>query len=408
MKYFFLLFFCSSFFCYAQIQTDTSKLIRTLPDTSKAQMNMDAVYNRPFLKYGKMPVAIGGYMEANTLYAATDGISEGFSFQMRRLTLFVSSSIHSKIKFLSEIEFEDGAKEINVEFASLDVLLHPLFNFRGGIIMNPIGSFNQNHDGPRWEFVERPISATQLLPATFSNVGFGFYGKMYKPNVVWGYEFYLTNGFNDNIISNRQNKTYLPATKLDRERFEESFNGEPLFTAKTSFRYKKIGELGVSYMGGVYNKYQDDGMVLDKKRRADVIAIDFSSQLPVLNTNIVSEFAWVFVDVPQSYTQQYGNKQYGGFLDIVQPVIRKKMFGFEKASFNAAIRFEYVDWNVGNFRETNKAIADEIVGVVPGVSFRTSPQTVLRLNYGYQWQKDLIGNPAARTAFIQFGISSYF
>lgn len=408
MKYFLFLFFCSSSFGIAQTQNDTSKLTRSSPDTSKVQMNMDAVYNRPFLKYGKMPVAIGGYMEANTLYASTDGISEGFSFQMRRLTLFVSSSIHTKIKFLSEIEFEDGAKEINVEFASLDVLVHPLLNFRGGIIMNPIGSFNQNHDGPRWEFVDRPISATQLLPATFSNVGFGFYGKMYKPNIVWAYECYLTNGFNENIIGNSQNKTYLPATKLDRERFEESFNGEPLLTAKTSFRYKKVGELGLSYMGGVFNKYQDDGLVLDKKRRVEVFAIDFSSQVPVLNTTITSEVAWVLVDVPETYTQQYGNKQYGGFLDIVQPIIRKKMFGFEKASLNAAVRFEYVDWNAGRFRETDTPIADEIVGIVPGLSFRTSPQTVLRFNYGYQWQKDLIGNPAARTAFMEFGISSYF
>lgn len=408
MKRRLILFFCSFFSCFAPAQSDTSKLIRNTPDTSKVQMNMDAVYNRPFLKYGKIPVAIGGYMEANTNYMSTDGISEGFSFQMRRLTLFVSSSIHSKIKFLSEIEFEDGAKEINVEFASLDILLHPLFNFRGGIIMNPIGSFNQNHDGPRWEFVDRPIFATQLLPATFSNVGFGFYGKIYKPQVVWTYECYLTNGFNDNIIGNRENKTFLPATKLDPERFEESFNGEPLTTVKTSFRYKKIGELGLSYMGGVYNKYQEDGLILDKKRRVDVLAIDFSSQLPRLNTTILSEFAWIFVDVPESYTQQYGNKQYGGFIDIVQPIIRKKMIGFEKASFNAAIRLEYVDWNAGRFRETGKPIAEEVVGIVPGISFRTSPQTVLRLNYGYQWKKDVLGNPATKTAYLQFGISSYF
>ena len=400
------------FFCLhihtVQAQTDSVKLVRNTVDTSKKQMNMDAVYNRPFLKYGKIPVAIGGYMEANTNYASTDGVSEGFSFQMRRLTLFVSSSIHSKIKFLSEIEFEDGAKEINVEFASLDILFHPLFNFRGGIIMNPIGAFNQNHDGPRWEFVERPVSATKLLPATFSNVGFGFYGKVYKPGFVWAYECYLTNGFNDHIIGNKENKTFLPATKLDKERFEESFNGEPLTTVKTSFRYKKIGELGVSYMGGVYNKYIDEGLVLDKKRRVDVVAIDFSSQVPQLNTTIITEFNWIFVDVSESYTQQYGSKQYGGYMDIVQPILHKKMFGFEKASFNAAIRLEYVDWNAGKFRETGQSIADEMFGVIPGISFRTSPQTVLRLNYGFQWQKDILGNPAAKTAFLQFGISSYF
>ena len=393
---------------FSVAQIDTSKVKRIPTDTSKMQLNLDAVYNRPFLQYGKIPVAIGGYAEANTQYAVTDGVTEGFSFQMRRMTLFLSSSIHRKIKFLTEIEFEDGTKEINIEFAALDFQFHHLLNFRGGIIMNPIGAFNQNHDGPRWEFVDRPISATQLLPSTFSNVGFGFYGKVYKPNIVWAYELYLTNGLNDNIIGNAENKTFLPATKLDPNRFEESFNGEPLTSAKTSFRLRKVGELGLSYMGGIYNKFQEDGLVLDKKRRTDVIAIDFNTTIPKANTVITTEFAWTFVDVPDTYTQQFGKKQRGGFIDIVQPIIKKKMFGFEKASFNAAIRAEYVDWNVGTFNETGGNIADEIFAIVPAISFRTSPQTVLRLNYRYEWRKDILGNPAAKTAAIQFGVSSYF
>ncbi|MFN5674451.1 MAG: hypothetical protein ACK46W_05195, partial [Bacteroidota bacterium] len=213
---------------------------------------------------------------------------------------------------------------------------------------------------------------------------------------------------NDNIIGNAENKTFLPATKLNPDRFEESFNGEPLTSAKTSLRVRKIGELGLSYMGGIYNKFQEDGLVLDKKRRADVVAVDFNTTIPKANTVITTEFAWTFVDVPDTYTQQFGKKQHGGFIDIVQPIIKKKMFGFEKASFNAAVRAEYVDWNVGTFKETGGNIADEIFAIVPAISFRTSPQTVLRLNYRYEWQKDLLGNPAARTGAIQFGVSSYF
>ncbi len=408
MKNYFILliiYFASSFI---HAQNDTGKVTRSLIDTTKMQLNMDAVYNRPFLQYGKIPVALGGYVEANSNYMVTDGITDGLSFQMQRMSLFVSSSVHRKIKFLTEIEFEGGTKEINIEFAALDIQFHHLLNLRSGIIMNPIGSFNQNHDGPRWEFVDRPISATQLLPATFSNVGFGIFGKTYKPNYVWAYELYLTNGFNDNIISNTENKTFLPATKLNPNRFEQSYNGIPLLSAKTSLRIKNAGELGLSYMGGIYNKFETDALILDKKRRVDVMAIDFNTTIPYSNTSITTEFAWVFIDVPETYTQQFGKKQHGGFIDIIQPIIKKKMFGFEKASFNAAFRVEYVDWNVGVFKETNANISDDIFAIVPALSFRTSAQTVLRLNYRYHWQKDLIGNPAVRTGGIQFGISSYF
>lgn len=392
----------------AVAQIDPALLRRTSKDTSGLLLNMDAVYNRPFLQLGKLPVALGGYAEANYQYLQEDGISEGHQFQMRRLTLFVSSSISKRIKFLSEIEFEDGTKEINIEFASVDFEFAPLLNMRGGVVMNPIGAFNQNHDGPKWEFIDRPISATQMLPATWSNVGFGLFGKNSTKDWVYAYEAYLTNGFDDKIVDNAENKTFLPASKENKDRFEESFNGSPLFTGKVAVRNRKIGELGLSYMGGVYNKYEDDGLALDKKRRVNVYAIDFNSALPKFNTYISAEWAWVNVDVPETYTEQFGRKQQGGFIDFVQPVYRKPVFGFDKSVINAALRLEYVDWNKGKFKSTGDNISDEVFSIVPAISWRPNAQTVIRLNYRYNWQKDILGNPPVKLAGFQFGVSTYF
>jgi hypothetical protein len=389
-------------------QVDSSLFRITKKDSTKLLLNMDAVYKRPFLSIDKVPVALGGYVEANWQHLGTDGITDGHQFQMRRVTLFIASSISRHIKFLSEIEFEGGTKEINIEFASVDFEFHPLLNLRGGVVMNPIGAFNQNHDGPKWEFIDRPFSATQLLPATWSNVGVGLYGKKYNKNWVYAYEFYLTNGFDDQIISNEQNKTFLPATKQNTNRFEESFNGEPLLTTKVALRNKKIGELGLSYMGGVYNKFQMDGLMLDKKRRVDVWAVDFNTHLPVTQTYLTTEWALVFVDVPATYTQQYGRKQAGGFLDIVQPIIKKNIFGFDKSVVNAVCRFEYVDWNVGRFNETDGNISEHFISVVSGLSWRPTPQTVIRLNYRHNQTTDLLGNPSSKTGGFQIGFSSYF
>lgn len=389
-------------------QNDSSFVKRVPKDTSRINMNLDAVYNRPFLQMGKLPVALGGYMEVNTNYSGTDGVNEGLSFQFRRLTIFMSSTISKKIKFLSEIEFEDGTKEINIEFAAVDFEFHPMLNLRGGIVMNPIGAFNQNHDGPKWEFIERPLSATQMLPATWSNAGFGLHGKLYQSNWVFAYEAYLTNGFDESIISNTQGKTFLPATKQNRNRFEENFSGEPMYTGKFAVKRRRIGEIGVSYMGGVYNKYQMEGIIIDKKRNVKTFAIDINSTIPKLNTIFIGEFAWVLVDLPPSYVQNFGKKQHGGYLDIIQPILKRKMFGWEKAILNLAFRTEYVDWNIGTFDSTGTKIYDHVFGIVPGISFRPTPQTVIRFNYRYQWQRNILGNPVSRTAAIQFGISSYF
>ena len=393
--------------CTAMAQVDSSLFRRVQRKDSTIKMNVDAVYTRPFLQIGKTPVALGGYVEANSNYMVTNGVTEGLSFQMRRLTIFMSSSIGRRIKFLSEIEFEDGTKEINIEFAAIDLELHPLLNVRGGIIMNPIGAFNQNHDGPKWEFIDRPISATTIIPSTWSNVGFGLWGKYAKNKWAIAYEAYLTNGFDERIINNTENRTWIPASKLNPDRFEESSNGVPLVTLKTALRHRKIGELGVSWMGGVYNKFEDDGIVLDKKRRIDLLALDFNTKIKN-KTFINTEWVWAFVDVPETFSQQFGNKQRGGFLDVVYPLYRGTILGFENGVFNVAARLEYADYNVGTFNETGGNIRDDVYAVVPGISFRPYPQTVLRVNYRYHWQTDLLGNPAARTAGFQFGFSSYF
>jgi hypothetical protein len=408
MKPFLLLFIFLGTLSVANAQIDAELLRRIPVKTDTLPLNMDAIYNRPFLQMGKLPVAIGGYVEANYQYLSENGVSEGHQFQMRRLTLFVSSTISRRIKFLTELEFEDGTKEINIEFASVDFEFAPLLNLRGGVVMNPIGAFNQNHDGPKWEFVDRPISATQMLPATWSNVGFGVYGKKYTTQWVFAYEAYLTNGFDDKIIANTENKTFLPASKENKDRFEESFNGSPLFTGKVAVRNRMIGELGFSYMGGVYNKFEEDGITLDKKRRLDVIALDFNTTLPKINTYINAEWAWVSVDIPETYTEQFGRKQQGGFIDIVQPVLKKPMFGFENAVLNAAVRLEYVDWNKGNFKSTGGNISDDVFSIVPAISWRPTAQTVLRFNYRYNWQHDILGNPPSKLAGFQFGLSTYF
>jgi len=409
MKKWILLSLLTLFVHNAQAQID-STLLRpgstAGPDSTR--MNLDAIYARPFMQVGRSPVNVGGYLEAKAEHLGVDGVSDGMQFQMQRLTLFVASAISERISFLSEIEFEHGTEEIGIEFASLDIELDPLFTFRGGVVMNPIGAFNQNHDGPRWEFADRPISASQLLPATWSNIGFGAFGKKRFGRWSVAYEAYLTNGFNDRIIANAENRTFLPAAKEDPDRFAESFNGVPLVSGKLAVKRMAWGEVGLSWMGGVYNKFQVDGLVLDKRRRVDVFAVDMQGTIPGLKADLVGEWAWVLVDVPDTYTQQYGDRQQGGFLDILRTVVKGRLLGFDAAKVNLACRLEYVDWNVGRFSETGGNIGDVSYAVVPTISFRPVGGTVIRLNYRIQRDRDLLGNPPSHIGSFQFGVSSYF
>jgi hypothetical protein len=116
----------------------------------------------------------------------------------------------------------------------------------------------------------------------------------------------------------------------------------------------------------------------------------------------------LFVDVPETYSQTYGSQQFGGYLDIVYTILQKQMFGWENAKINVALRFDYADYNQDTFNETGDNIGDQIWAIVPAVAFRPAGTTVIRFNYRYEKQTDLLGNPPIKTGVIQFGLSTYF
>jgi hypothetical protein len=394
----------------ANAQKDSTKFLKRLPeDTSKVILNMEANYDRPFVQPGKLPIAIGGYMETNTEWSSTDGVSEGTTFQFRRVSIFLYSTIADRITFLSEIEFENGGEDIDVEYASLDFNLTQWLNLRGGIIVNPIGSFNQNHDGPKWDFVDRPLEATTILPATLSTAGFGVYGKYALGNWVLGYEAYITGGFDDSIIGNADGRTSLADGLQNPERFVESNNGSPMFTGKIAMHNRNVGEFGLSYMGGVYNSWQNDGLVIDNKRRMGAVAVDYTTSLLNKRLNITGEVAEVFVNIPTTALEEYGSKQWGIYTDFVGTIIKRPILRWNNAKIDLAMRVEYVDYNDSYFREGGR-IYDDLWSIVPAIAFRPVGTTVIRFNYRYQQQRDMLGNHLSpfQTAAFQLGFSTYF
>jgi len=71
-----------------------------------------------------------------------------------------------------------------------------------------------------------------------------------------------------------------------------------------------------------------------------------------------------------------------------------------------------VDWNDGNFAATGQKMYNDLWSIMPAISFRPTPQTVLRLNYRRQTQNDITGNKIGAaigpTAGLSFGLSTYF
>lgn len=384
----------------AVAQTDTTRARRPGSDSGSVQ---SSIYSRPYIALGG--TSIGGYAEGNTNYLVEDGVTEGFSMELRRFNIFLFSTVGQRLRFTSELEFEHGTEEIALETALLDFQIDPALVLRAGVLLVPIGAFNLNHDSPRWEFIDRPLVSTRIIPATLSEVGFGANGRLGARGMTVTYDAYLTNGLGDGVISNGEGRTLLAAGKSP-EQFGEDNNGSPAVSGRIAVQRRRLGEIGVSYYGAVYNSFRNDGIDVDRRRRLSIAAIDLATSLGPLSLR--GEAATTHVDLPASLAELFGHRQWGAHLDAVLPVWRARVLGLRNATLNLAMRAEYVDYNVGRFTSTGAPIRDDVLAIVPGLSFRPAAGTVFRLNYRRQWTRDLLGNPTARLGGYQVGIATYF
>lgn len=362
-----------------------------------------AIYDRPYVgALGR--ASVGGYAEANVGYQVHDGIAEGPSAEMRRFNLFVFAPIGERLRFTSELEFEHGTEEIALETALLDIEIRPELVVRAGVLLIPLGAFNQNHDSPRWDFVDRPLVSTAIIPSTLSEVGIGVHGRGYRGSSGLTYDLYLTNGLADGVLANDVGRTCLPCGRSE-EAFEADHNGSPALSGRIAAIDRRFGELGVSFYTGVYNTFEREGLETDERRRTSIAAGD--ARLGLGRVDVRGEVAYAMIDVPGGLAELFGSRQWGIHLDAVVRVAAPSFFG-RPAPLAAVLRVEAVDFNAGAFESTGRSIGDEQYALVAGLSFRPAPETVLLLNYRRQVDHDFEGNPAAHTGGVRLGFATYF
>jgi hypothetical protein len=382
-------------------------LLALAPGSALAQdtsMVQGGIYQRPFLVTAGR-TAVGGYAEGNASYFRTDGVSDGLSMEFRRFNIFLFSSVGRRLRFISELEFEHGTEEIALETALVDFTITPSFILRAGILLPPIGAFNVNHDSPRYDFVDRPLVSTGIIPSTLSEVGFGAHGRLAPPGFSLSYDAYLVNGLGDGVILNGTGRTDIPSGKSE-ERFAEDNNGSPAFSGRLAAQHRDLGELGLSLYRGIYNTWRIEGEPVDEKRRVSLFAVDFNTE--IRGVSVRGEAAWAGIDVPEDLGELLGERQWGVHLDMVLPVWRPRIQGLQNPVVSVGLRLERVDFNRGHFGSTELPIFDETNAVTGSVSFRPASGTVFRVNYRRESSRDPAGNPPSKTGGFQVGFATYF
>jgi len=153
--------------------------------------------------YGiKRGLSIGGYGEANFKMVVKDGNGEKDEFDIVRFVMYVGYKYNDWIVMNTEIEFEHATTSstisssggsVAVEFATLDFLLNPHANARGGLILMPVGFVNLVHEPPFYFGNTRPPVEIAIIPTTWREPGFGLFGDV-LPNLE--YQMYGVVSFN--------------------------------------------------------------------------------------------------------------------------------------------------------------------------------------------------------------------
>ncbi len=353
------------------------------------------VYDKPYLTHLGGRTAIGGYAEAHARWQRVDGVTEDAGFEAKRFNLFTNTRVSDFVQIGAELEFEDGAKEIKLEYAAIDFRIHPALTLRGGMLLSPLGRFNLSHDSPLNEFTDRPLVSTELLGVALSEPGLGAYGQVsFAGGWRATYEVYGTNGFNDGLISASPEGTRIP---LGRGNFEDN-NGSPALVGRLSASPREGYELGVSMHRGAYNVFTVDGTRVDERRDLSIVALD--AELRLFGVILTGEGSMASIDIAPGLHGVYASRQRGVFLEGVRSFGSGWLPTMPLSSFAVKTRLDYVDF------DTHR-VGQSVAQLTAGVNFRPTQDSVIKLDYVRGRRYDEFNNRSNHAALL-FSIATYF
>jgi hypothetical protein len=367
----------------------------TARDTIDRPLVRGGVYDKPFMTRLGGRTAIGGYAEVHARYERVDGVRDESGFEAKRFNLFTNTRVSDFVRIGAELEIEEGGEEIKLEYAAIDVRIHPSLTIRGGMLLSPLGKFNLSHDSPLNEFTDRPLVSTELLGVALSEPGLGAFGQFgFAQTGRLTYELYATNGFHDGLITESEDGTRIP---LGRGNFEDN-NGSPAFVGRIAVSPTQAYELGISAHHGAYNVSIDEGARVDERRDLTILVVDAEAQL--LGVQLSGEAARASIDVASGLSGIYASKQQGVYAEAVRPFGRGWVRTMPSSSFAAKVRLDYVDFDADNVGQETRQIS-------LGLNFRPTQDSVLKLDYVRGRSRDEFNSPSDH-AFILFSLATYF
>jgi hypothetical protein len=188
---------------------------------------------------------IGGYGEVHYNQPLSGDTYNNGKLDVHRVVMLLGYNFNEKTQFITEIEYEH-VKEVYVEQAFLQYKLNNAINFRGGLMLVPMGIINEYHEPTTFNGVERPLVDNTITPTTWREIGFGITGTILPASLK--YQAYVMNGFNGYDGSAKLSGA--KGMRSGRQKGAESYMSAPNFAGKIEYFGIRGLNLGVStYLG---------------------------------------------------------------------------------------------------------------------------------------------------------------
>ncbi len=364
---------------------------------------------------------VGGYMDHELQFSEKqDKVkNKEHTFDQHRLIPFIYSDVSDRVKFATEIEIEHGGPdssggvigesgEIKIEFATIDFLITEWLNYRGGIILSPLGKLNLVHDSPLQDLTDRPMVSRRIIPTTLSESGMGFFGTFYPTELSkLDYEIYVVNGF-QSLQDDGTRATGNPENFIRSSRGSLSKDNNTNFAVVGRLAYSPF--LGLEVAGSFHTGNVDER----NRNRLTITALDWTYQRGPFE--VVGEIAHASFDrdgVVSTGTQVSdlipGNS-FGYWIEPryhLMPQFLKDLaptFFTDDSTFTAVVRFGETD--MGNFGVGNGKLRR--TRLTPGFNFRYTEDTVFKAEYQLNWEHGRVITPEESSNVLLFSIATYF
>ena len=381
-----------------------------------------AIADAPVASARPSRVTVGGYAE----FSYTERNYRVPEFNENRVVAELSANLSERLKFYSELEFENAAVqegvpnggEIEVEQAYLDFTLHKSLAFRAGVMLVPLGRFNLNHEGFINNHVDRPLVDRWVAPSTWYEEGVGLHGQALDTKKLGiNYELDVFNPARASKVSSEtgfreiRNEGRAPESRGKSGAGRIDF--EPARGAKW---FADNLELGLSgYISG--NKRPDgpppDGTLLKKTSGAlTLAALDFTYEKKDFGLRSEAALARSSARTNLAQRAQTARGFYAETFYSFHPCwLKTGPIGksFKDPRLVVSSRFDWIELNPG--RDDSR----DLRRVTFGLSYRPLRQTVFKLDYQMDFSSSGLtpdtlpdSGRGHRTNAVLFGVATGF